>query len=425
MSRAIRRGGAGLVLLVLLALLAPAAARGAAAPKPPDVSAPSAIVVEAGTGDVAYARAPDRRRPIASTTKLMTALLVLERGELGRRLTAADYRPAPVESKLGLDPGERMRVSDLLRALLLASANDAAVTLAEGMSGSRGAFVAAMNRRARALGLRNTAFANPIGLDDPGNYSSARDLSTLARRLQRFAFFRAVVDSPGATLRSGARRRTIVNRNRLVRVDPAMTGIKTGHTQGAGYVLVASRTHPTAGRVRLVSAVLGTASEGARDEDTRRLLAWAGRRYRRLALVRRGRSVGEGVPIHFRRGARVGLVAGRSVRTVTRRPARALAKEVELRVTGLPAEVEGPLRRGTRVGTVEVRVRGQRVAQVPAVTAASIPAAGAVQQAKEAATRPWWLVVVVLVASGSVLLVRRRRGRPGPARRPRREVEAA
>lgn len=409
--------GAGLLALLLVVLLAPGAR---AATPAPSVSAPSAIVVESETGDVAYARAPDRRRAIASTTKLMTALLVLERGDLGRRFVAADYRPAPIESKLGLEPGERMRVSDLLRALLLVSANDAAVTLAEGTAGSRRAFVAAMNRRARALGLRNSSFANPIGLDDAENFSSARDLATLTRRLQRFPFFRRVVDSAEATLRSGARRRTIANRNRLVRVDPAMTGVKTGRTQAAGYALVGSRTHPTGARVRLVSVVLGTDSEAARDADTRQLLAWAGRRYRRLSLVRRGRPLGEGIPIRFRRGARVGVEAGRSVRVTARRRPR-----VALALTGVPAEVAGPLRRGTRVGTLEVRQGRRVIARVPAVTSASVPEAGVAQQAKELSTRPLWLLLVLGLVTASVLVARGRRGRRGPARRGVREVEAA
>ena len=191
------------VAAVLALALAPAAR---AADPPPSVSAPSALVIEAETGDVAYAKQQHRRRAIASATKLMTALLVLERSRPSTVLRAVPYRALPVESKINLRPGERMTVADLLRGLLVESANDAAVTLAERVGGSREAFVRAMNQRAAKLGLENTHFANPIGLDDPMNYSSARDLVWLTQRLRAFEFFRRTVARESVTLRSGRAR---------------------------------------------------------------------------------------------------------------------------------------------------------------------------------------------------------------------------
>src|SRR3712207_5573914 len=146
--------------------------------------------MEASSGEVLYRRAAEKPRAIASTTKLMTALLTVERTELGDVVPASDYVASPIESKLSLRPGERMSVADLLRGLMLESANDVAVTLAEHISGSRMAFVRLMNRRARELGLRNTHFANPIGLDEPGNYSSAHDLARLAVQLRKHSFVR-------------------------------------------------------------------------------------------------------------------------------------------------------------------------------------------------------------------------------------------
>ena len=127
-------------------------------------------MVDASDGGVIFARDAGRRRPIASTTKLMTALLVLERARPSDVFTAPAYNALAQESKIVLRRGERMKVRDLFEALMLESANDAAVTLAVGVSGSRQAFVEDMNRRARELGLRDTSYANPIGLDEPGNY---------------------------------------------------------------------------------------------------------------------------------------------------------------------------------------------------------------------------------------------------------------
>ena len=134
----------------------------------------------------------------------MTVLVALERDDLDDVFSAADYDPAPAESQIGLRTGERMSVRDLLRATLLPSANDAAATLAVGTMGSTPAFVAEMNRRAQALGLTDTHYANPIGLDDPDNYSTAHDLARLAIRLRRYEFFRRTVD---LRVRDAAQRR--------------------------------------------------------------------------------------------------------------------------------------------------------------------------------------------------------------------------
>ena len=410
-----------LLLAVVSALIAMGAfARPAmAAAGPPQVSARSAIVVETSTGEVVYARRPDRSRPIASATKLMTALLVLERVPRDRLVRASSYRPAPVESQIGLRPGEQLTVADLLRGLLLASANDAAVTLAEATSGSRPAFVRAMNARARKLGLTGTRFANPIGLDAPGNRSTARDLVRLTLQLRTHPFFRRTVALEQATLRSGDRTRVIRNRNTLVahrRVD----GVKTGHTRLAEYVLVGSGR--SARGVRLISVVLGEPDEASRNEDTLELLTWGFRQFRVLRPVRRGQAF-EQASIRYRRGAELSLVAAGAVRRVVRRG----DPPPEVEVTGVPERVEGPIRRGQRVGAAAVRVRqGSRVlAEVPLVAAAAVPEAGLEQRAKDLLTRPYLPVVLLAAVIGSVVAVRAlRRGR-GPAERRQRAAGAA
>src|SRR5262245_28874355 len=168
----------------------------------------------------------------------MTALLAVERLPLDGRVRAVPYHPMPAESLIDLAPGERMSVADLLRAALIESANDAAATLARAAGGSERRFVRLMNREARRLGLSETHDANPVGLDEPGNYSSARDLTTLARVVLRNQFLAKTVDLPRARLKTGAHPRIVVNRNDLVGRVPWVDGVKTGHTNGAGYVLV-------------------------------------------------------------------------------------------------------------------------------------------------------------------------------------------
>ncbi len=408
---------AGLVAGVLCSA-APAAAQAAQAARPapaPAVAAPSAIVVEDTTGAVAHAKGADQRRPIASATKLMTALLTLERAKLSDTLPAARYQPLAVESKLGLRAGEELTVADLLRGLLLESANDAAVTLAEGVGGSRTAFVRDMNERARELRLARTRFVDPIGIG-AGNVSSARDLASLTRRLRRHAFFRRTVARAGVVLESGSVPRTVSNRNTLVS-RRLVDGVKTGHTARAGWVLVGSGRKGSGRkrRIQVISVVLGAPSEAARNEDTLELLEWGVRRFRVSSPVTEGRQFAS-VPIRYRRGARLPLVAGGDVRRVVARGQRPRA-----RIVGIPSEVAGPVRRGQRFGTVEVYVGSRRIGRAPLVASAALPEAGVAQAAKSSLTRPLTIGVALLALACSVSLARmgfRRRDRRS---RPRRE----
>jgi len=409
--KAVLAAAAGLALIALNA--APAQAKTPACPS--TVKAPSAIVIEVSTGIVACARAPDRRRPVGSTTKLMTALLTLEKAKLSDTFTASSYRPAPIESKIGLLPGEKMRVSDLMRGLLVESGNDAAAALAKGVGGSEKGFVRMMNKRARALDLDNTHYANPIGLDAEGNYSSARDLVTLATILRTNSFFKKVVDSPKVTLKTGDHPRTFTNRNRLVVNYPFVNGVKTGHTRQAGYVLVGSASRDG---VQLISAVLDTPSETARDVDTLALFKWAFPRFQRIRPVIKGHVMAS-VPIRFRQGAKLKLKAGRTVRRIVLRGHR---DAVTVKVIA-PTEVTGPIRGGQQLGRVEVRQRGTVVATVPLIAGAALPAANITQKTKSWAGTPWVLIGGLVAIVGTFLLARRRRLQS--TRRPSREARAA
>jgi D-alanyl-D-alanine carboxypeptidase (penicillin-binding protein 5/6) len=411
----VRKAVLAAAALLACALIAAPAAQAKTPACPSSVKAPSAIVIEVSTGIVACARAPDRRRPVGSTTKLMTALLTLEKAKLSDVFTASSYRPAPIESKIGLLPGEKMRVSDLMRGLLVESGNDAAAALAKGVAGSEKGFVRMMNQRARALDLDNTHYANPIGLDADGNYSSARDLVTLATFLRTNSFFKKVVDSPKVTLKTGDHPRTFTNRNRLVVNYPFVNGVKTGHTRQAGYVLVGSASRDG---IQLISAVLDTPSENARDADTLALYKWAFPRFQRIRPVIKGHVMAT-VPIRFRQGAKLKLKAARTVRRIVLRGHR---DAVTLKVTA-PSEVTGPIRGGQQLGHVEVRQGGTVVATVPLIAGAALPAANITQKTKSWAGTPWVLVGGVLAIVATFLLARRRR--LNGTRRPSREARAA
>jgi D-alanyl-D-alanine carboxypeptidase (penicillin-binding protein 5/6) len=406
---------AAVVAVAVALLCAPARAEARPPGCPATVGASSAIVLEVSTGTVACTRSADRRLSIGSTTKLMTALITLEHAKLGATFTAVHYRAAPAESLVGLRPGERMTVADLLRGALVQSGNDAAMTLAIGVAGSERKFVRMMNARAHQLGLGNTHYANPVGLDEPGNYSTARDLVKLAEVLRRNAFFRHVVNLPQVTLHSGLRPRTFPNRNDLLRRYSWVNGVKTGHTRGAGYVMVGSAYRRG---IQLVSAVLDTPSEAARDADTLALFAYAFPRFQRVHAVVAGRVLAT-VPIRYRAGATLGLAAEHSVRRIVLRGHRAAVSIVLHK----PGHVRGPIDYHQRLGTVDVRQDGRTVATVPLVATRGVPAANLAQRTKAEFRRPLVLLVVALVGFGAAVLLSSRRRRNG--RGARKEAPAA
>jgi D-alanyl-D-alanine carboxypeptidase (penicillin-binding protein 5/6) len=307
-----------------------------------------------------------------------------------------------------------MSVADLLRALMLPSANDAAVTLARGAAGSVRRFVRLMNRKAAALGLRDTHYANPVGLDEPGNYSSARDLASLTRRVLRNDFLAETVDMPRARLLSGAHERVISNRNDLVGRVPFVDGVKTGHTADAGYVLVGAAARR--GGVRLVSVVLGTPSESARDSDTLSLLRYGLGLFRRVDALSPGRAVAE-AKVAFYGGRRAAIRPAHAVVVGARRDEH-VRTEVDA-----PSELHGPLPRGARVGAATVYLEGKRVRTVALVTAEPVPGAGFGRKLVH-----WTLQPLVLVALAALALIgverRRRRLAAADAARRRRRREA-
>jgi serine-type D-Ala-D-Ala carboxypeptidase (penicillin-binding protein 5/6) len=395
---------------------APASARDC----PDEIQAPSAIVLEVTTGIAACERRADAERPVGSTVKLMTALLTLERAKLSDTFRASSYQPSPAESQIGLMRGERMTVRDLLRGLLVASGNDAAMTLAEGVAGSEKAFVRMMNRRARELGLDHTHYGNPIGLDEAGAHSSARDLVKLAVLLRDKPFFRRTVRQPQVTLSSGAVPRTLENRNTLVGAVRWVNGVKTGYTRGAGDVLVGSGRRT--GR-QVVSAVLDEPDKPTRNRDTVALLDFGIRRFQRITAAPKGTHVGVRVPIRYRRGAELELVVGpNGQRTVVPRRER---DRVTIHPISWPRQVEGPIASGAELGRAEVLQDRRRIAIVPLVASAEVPAANLTQRTKSWFTTPVGVVLAFAVLTGTVLLARRRRRPRGPGRRQREEAGIA
>jgi D-alanyl-D-alanine carboxypeptidase (penicillin-binding protein 5/6) len=391
-----RRHGAALLVALLAWLLLPAAADAAQQQSGPAVEGRAWGLVDARSGDVLLSHAGTEPLPIASTTKLMTAYVAMKELPLDKIVHAAPYEAEYGESLMGLRPGERVSVRDLLYGLILLSGNDAAHTLAIAAAGSEDRFVAEMNRYAAALGLTHTRYANPIGLDEKGNYSSALDLMVLTRRLLQIPAFAKISDSRSALLRSLRPPRRIETINELLEVAPWVTGVKTGHTFGALYVLVGSAQRRGVG---LISVVIGAPSDEARFAGNLELLEWGFGQYRRREPIRVGEDLAD--PEIRYSGGSLPLRAERSVVAGVRRGQR-----VQVRVAA-PAEVEGPLRRGRKLGRATVYVDGRTVGAVALLAGRAVPEAGAFDRFRGTLADNWIPIAlgafVILIISAILL----------------------
>ncbi len=298
------------------------------------------------------------RLPIASITKLMTALVTLDHAELDEVVTVSKRAAAVGESSIDLAVGERLTVADLLRAALIQSANDAANALAAHVGGgSIPRFVELMNAKARSLGLTDTHFANPDGLDAAGHLSSARDVTKLARVAMQKPFIRETV----RVVETSVAGRRLVNWNDLLSTFPRLIGVKTGHTGRAGWSEVAAARGPG---VTIYATLLGGETRAGRNEDLAGLLAWGLARYRTVWAI-------DGERVYATARTAYGQPA---VRLVAAKPAlRAVRVDRTLleRIVA-PVEVELPVRAGQRLGELQVLDRGKVIAASPLVAAAAV-----------------------------------------------------
>jgi D-alanyl-D-alanine carboxypeptidase (penicillin-binding protein 5/6) len=330
----------------------------------PPVEGRAWALIDARTGDVLLSHNGAAHLPIASTTKMMTAYVALKDMPLDKIVRAQPYEAEYGESLLGMRTGQEISVRDLLYGLILRSGNDAAHTLAIAAAGSTERFVAQMNRYAAALGLSDTHYANPVGLDQKGNFSSARDLATLTQQLLRIPAFAKISASREAILRSVDPQRRITTINELLEMAPWVTGVKTGHTFGALYVLVGSGRQDG---VELISDVIGAPSDEARFDGNLELLEYGFDQYRQRHPVHRDQVLAE--PSIEYSGGELPLRAAHGVEIGVRK-----GEELEVAVRA-PGEVEGPIKRGASLGKAVVLLEGRPVARVPLRAGRSIPAA--------------------------------------------------
>lgn len=253
----------------------------------PKITSPAAIVVSMDTGKVVYEWDAYKRRPMASTTKIMTAILVLEQMDLDEEVRVSQRAAATVEPKTWLRAGDVLTVEELLYALMVRSANSAAMALAEACVGSVEAFIRQMNYKAAELGMDDTRFANPSGLDAEGHYSTAADMATVARYAMKNAMFRKLVSTQEYTLSLPGRKNPLVfkNTNGLLGKVGWVTGVKTGLTPRAEQCLVCSGTLDD---ISIISVVLGQPSTQVCWKESRALMEYGFAQFKRVTLLEEG-----------------------------------------------------------------------------------------------------------------------------------------
>ncbi len=284
-------------------------------------------------------------------------------------------------SKMFLEPGSKVSVDDLLRGLMIQSGNDAAIALAEAVSGSVEAFVARMNETAARLGLHATHFASPHGLPDPGTYSTASDLSVLATRYIRD--FPQLYKTYDSAKHFTYNKITQPNRNRLLWLDPSVDGLKTGHTESAGFCIVATAKRPNgADQRRLITVVVGTASDKLRTQESRELLEWGFQGFNTIKLYARGQAV---ATPEVWKGEQDSLKAGFARDAYVTVPAGAKVEPVWTPQDPLIA----PIAAQSAVGAVRVLVDGKPAMQFPVVALEPVAEAGFAGRAWDS-IRLWW-----------------------------------
>jgi D-alanyl-D-alanine carboxypeptidase (penicillin-binding protein 5/6) len=341
------------------------------APVPPSLAAKSWLLLEMGSGQVLTSEKPDDRLEPASLTKLMTAYLTfaaLHKKTLGLN------QPLPVSEKAWRTGGSKMfvrvdtqvPVDDLIKGMIVQSGNDACVTLAEGIAGSEENFAQMMNREAQRLGMKNSNFTNSTGLPDPNLYTTAHDLSLLAGALIR--------DFPEEYKRYYSMKEyrynniTQPNRNRLLWLDSSVDGVKTGHTEAAGYCLISSAMRE---KRRLLSVVLGTKSDSTRASESLKLINWGFVAYETATVFSKDQVVSS---LRVWKGTQNQVKAGFTADFLIAVP-KGYAEKVKSDFTAEPKLI-APIEAGQKIGSLKVTIDGKLYGEYPVVALEAVPLAG-------------------------------------------------
>ena len=355
------------ICLAVVVLAIPLTANAKAKMPSLNLNAPSAVLIEADTGKILFDKNKDRERACASITKVMTLLLVMEALDSGQlkldqKLTASAHAASMGGSDIWLEEGESMTVDDLIKATAVASANDAAVVLAEAISGSEDAFVDKMNKRAKSLGMKNTTFLNCNGLDENGHLTTAYDVALMSRELIKYPKIFEYTSIWLDNLRGG--KTQIVNTNKLLKTYDGITGLKTGTTAEAGCCMSATAERDG---LSLVAVVLGCKSGTERFKDAASLLDYGFANYttQKLALPKNAR---DDVQVEG------GMVKTIKVECsdpgdmiVSRMATNKITSELKIK-----KKIEAPIKKGDRVGEVNYYLDGELLKNIPITAKESV-----------------------------------------------------
>lgn len=371
----------GLAALVTALLLLPGIAQADELPMkaeaPITLTSPSAILCEALTGQVIFEKNADERRPVASVNKVMTILLTLEAVDEGRVSLEDQVTVSPRAASMGgsqafLDAGERYKLSELLKTVIVASANDSAVALAEHLAGTEESFVRLMNTRAEELGLTNTHYANCTGLPAQEHYTTARDVAKLSAQLDLHPiYYRYSTIWMDEIKHRGGRVTSLTNTNRLIRFYPGCDGYKTGSTNEARYCV--SATAKKEG-MRLIAVVLGTPAGQTRFDEARAMLEYGFANVQLVTPIAQGQALDMTVPVRLGGRDEVSVLSGGTCSLLERRGEKnALSLEA-----ALVEKVNAPVYAGDVLGEIRVKRGDEVVAVVPAVAGEDVQLPGMV-----------------------------------------------
>jgi D-alanyl-D-alanine carboxypeptidase (penicillin-binding protein 5/6) len=343
----------------------------------PTITAKSWLLLDETSGQILASQNADTRIEPASLTKIMTAYLVFDALKEKRlsldqmvNVSVNAWKVAPGSSKMFIEPNKPVKVNDLLYGLMVQSGNDAAVALSEAVAGSEDVFVKQMNTEATQMGLKATHFDSPHGLPSPGTYSTAHDLSVLASRLiQDYPNLYKAYDSTKTFTYNHI---TQPNRNRLLWRDPSVDGLKTGHTESAGYCMIASAHRPNgSGERRLIAVVIGTDSDNARTQDSQMLLNWGFQNFDTVKLYAKNAPIAspqvwKGTQDQIKTGFTHDVYI-----TVPKGTAEKMKPVIKYN-----APLIAPIAANTKVGTLDMEVDGKSIAELPIVSLEKVNAAG-------------------------------------------------
>ncbi len=363
-----------------------AAAQSSQLPQPPEVAAKSWLLMDVSAGQILGAKDIDSPVEPASLTKLMSAYLVFDalrakKISLTQTMSVSERAWKMPGSRMFIDPKMQVPVEDLIKGMIVQSGNDATVALAEGVAGSVERFVELMNDQAKALGMKNTGYKNVEGLTEAGHTTTARDLATLSVRLLQdfpeYVHYYSIkkYHYPGTPASNDT------NRNLLLHRDPTVDGLKTGHTNAAGYCLVATakRDFPNMSGRRLLSVVLGASSERERANESQKLLNWGYTAYEGIKLFDAGQPV---VTPKVWKGKANELKLGRNEPVIVAVPAGS-ASEVKTEVAR-PEPLVAPFKQGEAVATLKIKRGEDQLLEVPLIALEGVEEAGLLGRAWDA-----------------------------------------